>query len=37
MLVTCRKTGRQYDPDVEFQRVLREHWFVAVMKRLKER
>ena len=37
MLVTCRKTGRQYDPDLEFQRVLQEHWFVAIMKRLKER
>ncbi len=37
MLVTCRKTGRQYDPDVEFQRVLKEYWFVAIMKRLKER
>ena len=37
MLVTCRKTGRQYDPDVEFQRVLKENWFVAIMKRLKER
>ena len=37
MLVTCRKTGRQYDPDVEFQRMLREAWFQAVMQRLKER
>jgi hypothetical protein len=37
MLVTCRKTGRQYDPDQEFQRVLKEHWLVAIMKRLKER
>ena len=27
MLVTCRKTGRQYDPEVEFQRILREAWF----------
>ena len=37
MLVTCRKTGRQYDPDLEFQRLLREAWFQAVMQRLKER
>ena len=37
MLVTCRKTGRQYDPDVEFQRMLREAWFQAVMQRLRER
>lgn len=37
MLVTCRKTGRQYDPDLEFQRILREAWFLAVMKRLRER
>ena len=36
MLVTCRKTGRQYDPDLEFQRILREAWFQAVMQRLKE-
>ena len=37
MLVTCRKTGRQYDPDVEFQRIIRESWFIAIMLRLKER
>ncbi len=37
MLVTCRKTGRQYDPDVEFQRILRESWFIAIMKRLRDR
>ena len=37
MLVTCRKTGRQYDPDVEFQRIIREPWFIAIMLRLKER
>lgn len=37
MLVTCRKTGRQYDPEVEFQRVLCEAWFLAVMQRLRER
>lgn len=37
MLVTCRKTGRQYDPELEFQRVLLEAWFLAVMKRIKER
>ena len=37
MLVTCRKTGRQYDPDLEFQRILHEAWFLAVMKRMKEK
>ncbi len=37
MLVTCRKTGRQYDPDLEFQRMLQEHWFQAIMKRMADR
>jgi len=37
MLVTCRKTGRQYDPDLEFQRLLQEAWFQAVLARMKEK
>ena len=37
MMVQCKKTGRWYDPDVEWKKILKEKWFVDVMKRLAKR
>ena len=37
MMVQDKKTGQWYDPEVEFQKLLRQQWFSDVMKRLKDR
>ena len=37
MMVQCKKTGRWYDPDVEFKKLFTQKWFIDIMKRLKER
>jgi hypothetical protein len=37
MMVQCKKTGRWYDPLVEFRKLMESKEVVAVMKRLKER
>ena len=34
MLIKDLKTGKWYDPEVEFQKMLRQQWFIDVMKRL---
>lgn len=34
MMVQCKKTGRWYDPLVEFRKLMRDPEVVAVMKRL---
>ncbi len=37
IMVKCRKTGRMYDPDVEFNKLFKQQWFIDIMKRLKFR
>jgi hypothetical protein len=37
MLVQCRKTGKWYDPAVEFYKIMQQPEVIAVMKRLKDR
>lgn len=34
MLIKDLKTGKWYDPAAEFQKMLRQQWFIDVMKRL---
>jgi hypothetical protein len=36
-MVQCRKTGRWYNPHQEFERLMLQSWFVAIMQRLKNR
>jgi hypothetical protein len=37
MVVRDVETGRWYDPNAEFEKMFKEHWFVSIMKRLKFR
>lgn len=37
MMVQCKKTGRWYDPVVEFAKIMQASQTIAIMKRLKER
>jgi len=37
MMVKCRKTGRMYDPELGFEKLLKESWVIAIMKRLRFR
>ena len=37
MLVKDKVTGVMYDPEVEFDKLLNSHEFIAIMKRLKDR
>ncbi len=34
MMVQDRKTGVWYDPDLKFQELLRQQWFILVMQRM---
>jgi hypothetical protein len=36
-LVQDRKTGKWYDPVVEFEKVLNSEWFKKIMQNLKNR
>lgn len=36
-MVQCRKTGRWYNPDTEFQKLFTQKWFIDIMVRLKNR
>lgn len=37
MLIQDKKTGRWYDPVVEFEKLMKDPKVIAVMKRLKDR
>jgi hypothetical protein len=37
MTVQCRVTGRWYDPQVEFNKIMTQQWVIDIMKRLKNR
>ena len=37
MLVQCKKTGKWYDPQKEWERICKEQWFINLMKRLKDK
>ena len=36
-MVQDRKTGQWYDPEVKFKELQSQPWFVALLKRMKER
>ena len=33
--VRCRVTGKEYDPEVEFEKFMKEPWIIELLKRLK--
>lgn len=37
MMVQCKKTGRWYDPLVEFRKVMSSPEVIAMLKRMKEK
>jgi len=37
MKVKCLKTGKMYDPKVEFEKLLKEQFVIDIMKRLRHR
>ena len=37
MMVQCKKTGRWYDPMVEFRKLMQQPEVIAMLKRLKEK
>jgi hypothetical protein len=34
MMVQDRKTGEWYNPELRFQEILAQHWFIAFIKRI---
>ena len=37
MRVKCRKTGRIYDPNIEFNKLLKQTWVLSLLKRMKNK
>ena len=37
MMVQCKKTGRRYDPQVEFRKLLNDPAILAVFQRLRNK
>ena len=37
MIVTDKKTGRKYNPEIEFKNLMNKDWVIKILKRLKMR